>query len=101
LGSHFSYTNLSDRLHLLKDLYREVVIPREVKIEALDLGLEKDFPDAINEGWIKVEEMKLTQEFTGMAQIAGLRIAEASVICYSYKNEGTALIDEDSARTLA
>jgi len=96
-----------NRLHLLKDLYGEVVIPREVKIEAFDLGMEKGFSDAIqiddaiDEGWIEVEDMKLTQEFTKMAQIAGLKMAEASVVCYAYKNEGTALIDEDSARTFA
>ena len=96
-----------NRLHLLKDLYREVVIPREVKTEAFDLAMEKGFPDAIqigdaiNEGWIKVEDMKLTQEFTKMAQIAGLKMAEAAVIYYAYKNEGIALIDEDSARTFA
>jgi len=101
---HLAKINL---LHLLKDLYREVVIPHEVKIEAVDRGVEKGSPDAIrigdavNEGWIKVEDTKLTQEFTKMAQIAGLKTAEASVIYCAYKNNGIALLDEDSARTLA
>jgi len=101
---HLAKTNL---LHLLKDLYREVVIPNEVKIETVDRGVEKGFPDAIqigdaiNEGWIKVEDTKLTQEFTKMAQIAGLKTAEAAVIYYAYKNEGIALLDEDPARILA
>jgi len=101
---HLARTNL---LHLLKNLYREVVIPNEVKIETVDRGVEKGFPDAIqigdaiNEGWIKAEDTKLTQEFTKMAQIAGLKTAEAAVIYYAYQNDGMALLDEDPARTLA
>jgi len=101
---HLAKTNL---LHLLKNLYREVVIPNEVKIETVDRGVEKGFPDAIqisdaiNEGWIKAEDTKLTQEFTKMAQIAGLKTAEAAVIYNAYKNEGIALLDEDPARILA
>jgi len=96
-----------DLLHLLKDLYQEVVMPLEVKIEAVDRGLEKGFSDAIKigeaikEGWIKVEDIKLTQEFIKMAQIAGLKTAEAAVIYHAYKNNSTVLLDEDSARALA
>jgi len=101
---HLAKINL---LHLLKDLYQEVVIPLEVEVEAVDLGMERGFSDAIqindaiDEGWIKVEEIKSTQEFIKMAQIAGLKTAEAAVIYYAYKNHGTALLDEDTARTLA
>jgi len=101
---HLAKTNL---LHLLKNLYREVVIPNEVKIETVERGVEKGFPDAIQigdaikEGWIKAEDTKLTQEFTKMAQIAGLKIAEAAVIYYAYQNDEMALLDEDPARILA
>jgi len=101
---HLAKINL---LHLLKDLYQEVAIPQEVKVETVDRGIEKGLPDAIqisnaiNEGWIKVEDIELTQEFTNMAQMAGLRTAEAAVIYHAYKNHGIALTDEDSARILA
>ena len=101
---HLAKINL---LHVLKDLYQEVIIPFEVKVEAVDLGMAKGFADAIqindavDEGWIKVEEIELTQEFIKMAQIAGLKTAEAAVIYHAYKNHGTALLDEDSARALA
>lgn len=94
-------------LHLLRGIYQEIVIPYEVKVEAFDRGKEKGFPDAIqigtalNESWIKVERIKLTEDFMNMAQIAGLKTAEAAVIYYAYKNNGIALLDEDSARTLA
>ena len=101
---HLSKINL---LHLLKEMYQEVVIPHEVKVETVDHGRERGFPDAmqienaINEGWIRVEEAKLAAEFTNMAQTTGLKIAEAAVIYYAYKNNGIALLDEDSARTFA
>lgn len=101
---HLAKTNL---LHLLKETYRVVVIPEEVKIETVDRGIEKGasdailIRDAINEGWIKVENIELTPEFTRMARTAGLKTAEAAVIYHAYKNDGVALIDEDSARTLA
>jgi len=101
---HLAKINL---LHLLKDLYREVVIPQDVKAETVDRGIEKGLPDAIqisnaiNEGWIRIKDIALTQEFTNMAQIAGLKAAEAAVIYYAYQNNGIALVDEDSARTLA
>lgn len=76
-------------LHLFQDVHHEVVIPQEVKNETVDRGIGKGLPDAIqisdaiNEGWTKVKDIKLTQEFTNMAQIAGLKTAEAAVICYA------------------
>lgn len=101
---HLSKINL---LHLLKDMYQEVVIPREVEVKTVDRGRERGSPDAIqienaiNEGWIIVEEVKLAAEFTNIAQIAGLKMAEAAVVYYAYRNDGIALLDEDSARTFA
>ncbi|MHA1710652.1 MAG: hypothetical protein ACTSUS_01085 [Candidatus Freyarchaeota archaeon] len=101
---HLAKTNL---LRLLKDLYQEVVIPREVKVEAVDRGKERGFSDAvqiedaISQGWIKVEEVKITEEFASTARVAGLRVAEAAVIYYAYKNKAAALLDEDSARVFA
>jgi len=101
---HLAKINL---LHLLKDLYREVVITSEVKAEAVDLGMEKGFPDSIKikeaiiEGWLIVEDTRLTREFVRMAQIAGLKTAEAAVVYKAYKNNGMALLDGDPARTLA
>jgi predicted nucleic acid-binding protein len=101
---HLAKINL---LHVLKDLYDEVITSQEVKVEVVDRGKEKGFPDAIqiedaiNRGWIRVEEIGLTHEFARTAQIAGLQAAEASVIYYAYKNKALILLDEDSARTFA
>lgn len=88
-------------------MYQEVVIPREVKVEAVDRGREGGFPDAlpvenaVREGGIRVEEVELTPDFTNMAQVAGLKVAEAAVIHYAYKNNAISLLDEDSARIFA
>jgi len=101
---HLAKINL---LRLLKDLYQQVIIPYEVKVEAVDRGRENGFPDAvqienaISEGWMKVEKVRLTEEFRNTAQVAGLKVAEAAVIYYAYKNKAIALLDEDSARTFA
>jgi len=93
-------------LSLLKDLYDEIVITDEVKVETVDRGIEKGFADAfqiqnaINDGWIKVVTLNIPDEFLNMTRIAGLKTAEAAVIYHAYKNHGLALLDEDSARTL-
>jgi len=56
-------------LHLLKKLYAEVVIPAKVKIEVVDQGKKRGFPDAlliekaIEEGWITVKEVKQTKVY--------------------------------------
>jgi predicted nucleic acid-binding protein len=101
---HLAKINL---LFLLRNLYGEIAITDEVKVETVDRGVEKGFADAfqikdaINEGWIKVVTFNIPGEFSEMTRIAGLKTAEAAVIYHAYKNKGLALLDEDSARTLA
>jgi predicted nucleic acid-binding protein len=96
-----------NRLHLLKALYRKVVIPVEVKIEAVDRGKMKGFSDtihverAIKEGWISIEEIKPNKEFKKVAKVAGLQPAEIAVIYHAYQNRVIALLDEDAARVFA
>jgi predicted nucleic acid-binding protein len=74
-------------LHLFKTLFQKLIIPLEVKVGAVDLGKEKGSPDAIHiekaidEGWIKVEEVKLSKGFKDVAKVAGLRLAEVATIC--------------------
>lgn len=95
------------QLHLLRQLYGTILIPREVKAEAVDRGKERGAADAvqieeaITEGWIKIQETAAPPEFTGTAETAGLDEAEAEVI-YLAKNSGTpALLDDEAARTFA
>jgi predicted nucleic acid-binding protein len=101
---HFGSINC---LHLLKALFRKVIIPVEVKIEAVDRGKMRGFSDAIriekaiNEGWIAIEEIKPNKEFTKVAKVAGLQSAEIAVIYYAYQNRVVALLDDDAARVFA
>lgn len=94
-------------LHLLKALYKTIIIPQEVKVETVNRGKEEGAPDALqiekalNQGWIKTEEVKLNKEFLKAAKIAGLQTAEAAVIQYAYQNQATALLDDEPARAFA
>jgi len=101
---HLAKVNL---LHLLKILYGEVVVPSEVKLEAVDRGKEKGFPDAmriekaIQEGWMRIEEVKPNRNFADTAKVAGLQDTEVAVVYHAYRNRALALLDDDSARIFA
>jgi len=94
-------------LHLLKALYQTIIIPHEVKIEAVDRGKEGGAADAlqienaVKDGWIKVEKIQINGEFLKAAKIAGLQTAEAAVIQYAYQNQAVALLDDEAARAFA
>jgi predicted nucleic acid-binding protein len=96
-----------NRLHLLKALFKEVTIPTEVKVETVDKGRERGFPDAlqiekaINEGWIRIEKIEPNRELTEVAKIAGLQLAEVAVIYYACRNRAIALLDDEPARVFA
>ena len=91
-------------ISLLKELYGEVLIPVEVKIEAVNRGKDRGYSDAIiieeaiNEKWIKVVNVKPLKKFYALAEIAGLHKAEIEVIWLAYKRNIIALLDDDSAR---
>lgn len=93
-------------LHLIR-IYDDVVIPKEVKHEVVDVGKAKGYSDAflvekaIKDGWIKVIRVEVDEEFAGIARVAGLHEAEIGVIYYAYQNRVTALLDEDPARVFA
>jgi len=97
----------ANALHLLKKLYKTIIIPQQVKTETVNKGKEEGAPDAlqiqkaIEEGWIKTEKIRLEPEFHEAAETAGLHQAEVAVIQYAYKNNTTALLDDEAARTFA
>lgn len=92
-------------LHLIR-IYDDVFVPKEVKYEVVDVGKAKGFPDAflveraIKDGWIRVIEVEVDEEFAKIAS-AGLHEAEIGVVYYAYQNKITALLDEDPARVFA
>ena len=90
------------KLELLKEIFGEVYIPEEVKIETVDKGKELKRGDAsivekaIGDGWLKVSKtraLKIPVELE-KGEIAAISLA---------KNLGVeeVLIDEISARTAA
>lgn len=63
------------RLDLLKKLYSEVLIPKEVKEEVT----KQEVPpiiSGIREGWIKVKEVELSSEVKEMGRELGLHEGE-------------------------
>lgn len=95
-----------DRLDLLKELFGEVTIPHEVKLEVVDRGKDEGMADAflieteIENGWISVnrENYKKMKE---IAESAGIDIGEASAIMLAKKKKCPVLIDDLAARRFA
>lgn len=96
-----------NRLDLLRALFHEVTVPVQVKVETVEKGKEKGFPDAllieraIEEGWIRTVEVKVNRRLGEVAETAGLQSAEVAVIYYAHQNQMTALLDDDAARIFA
>lgn len=101
---HLAKVNL---LHLLKSLYGEVIIPSDVKVETVDRGKERGFPDAIRiekaikEGWIRIGEVETNRNFADTAKVAGLQATEVAVVYHAYRNRALALLDDEPARVFA
>jgi predicted nucleic acid-binding protein len=74
-----------DRLKLLKELFGEVVIPYEVKLEVIDRGKDEGAADAflieneIEIGWILIDQSK-SSGVKEIAESAGIDIGESSAI---------------------
>jgi len=66
------------RLDLLKRLYSEVLIPREVEKE---VTRQEASPIISGEGWIKVEDVELFSEVKGMGE--KLRLHEGEMYALS------------------
>ncbi|MDP7140866.1 MAG: DUF3368 domain-containing protein [Candidatus Woesearchaeota archaeon] len=92
-----------DKLSLLKELFKQVLIPEEVKREVVDEGKRKNHIDAIetekaiNEGWIKVENT----EIHPLLMDIGIDKGEAEAISLAYKKKLGVLLDQTHAREAA
>lgn len=94
------------RLELLKELFGEVVIPHEVKLEVVDRGKDEGAADAflieseIDAGWISIDLSK-SSGVKEIAESAGIEIGEASAIILARKKKCPILIDDLAARRFA
>ena len=89
------------RLDLLKKLYSEVLIPREVEKEVTRREASPII-SGIREGWIKVEELKLSSEVKGMGESLGLHEGEMYALSLAlHANIKEVLADDKLARIAA
>jgi len=90
-----------NKLYLLKELFKEVVIPEEVRIEAIDRGIENNSPDAyvirkaLEDGWIIVQDVKILSGLTDF----GIDLGESATLSLARnRGEKEVLIDVRHAR---
>jgi len=94
-------------IHILRELYGNILITLEVKVEVVDKGKERGYSDAlliekaINNGWIKVVRIEVPEKIYGLAETAGLHKAEVEVIWLAYRRNIIALLDDSVARIFA
>ncbi len=92
------------RLDLLKELFGEVIIPHEVKLEVIDRG--KGMADAflieseVENGWIVIDKSNNTK-LKEIAENAGIDIGEAAAIMLAKSKSCPVLIDDLAARRFA
>jgi len=95
-----------DRLRLIKELFGEVIIPHEVKLEVIDRGKDEGMADAflieseLDNGWIIEYELK-DPRVKEIAERAGIEPGEASAIMLAKKRNCLILIDDLAARRFA
>jgi len=95
-----------DRLKLIKELFGEVIIPHDVKLEVVDRGKDEGMADAflieneIENGWIVVYRMD-DNKVKEIAQSAGIDTGEASAILLARNKKCPVLIDDLAARRFA
>lgn len=104
-SSPLIYLSKLNKLNLLKELFKEITIPKEVYEEVVIKGKEERYFDVIaieagiKEGWIKIKEEKI-KSFDDL--ISELDLGERALINLAKKLKPSLLIiDDASARTIA
>lgn len=98
------------QLQLLKLIYKQILIPKEVYVEVVERGKEKKEQDAylieeaITEGWIKVENLTKKEIQSSMELHKKFGISngegEAIILAQRYKR-CTLILDDIEAREIA
>lgn len=105
-ASPLIYLGKIEKLNLLKILFKEIIIPKQVYEEVVLRGKEERFLDAlkvesvIKEGWIKIKEIDINEEVNQLDK--EIDIGEISLISLAKKlKPSLILIDDASARAIA
>ncbi len=105
-SSPLMYLSKLNKLNLLKELFKEITIPKEVYEEVVIKGKEERYFDfiaieaGIKEGWIKIKEEKIEKDIEDL--ILELDLGERALINLAKKLKPSLLIiDDASARTIA
>lgn len=100
------YLSKLGKLTLLRKLFGEILVPREVFNEVVLRGKKEKFPevlvieDAIHEGWIRTKETKIDRRLLKFAP--ELNSGEAGVISLAREAKGDlVLMDDASARSIS
>jgi len=98
------------RIQLLKNLFQHIQVPEEVKVEVIDRGKEKNYPDAyiieeaFDDGWVTIGNLTRNNEKRAriLMEATGIDLGEAQAILLTrQKAEETILMDQAHARTVA
>ena len=98
-----------NKLHLLKMLFKQVIITPNVKREAVYEGVKLGHADAqiigkaIEEGWIIVEDFpnRLSLASERLAEDEGISRADAETLLYAREKKAEVLVDEKALSNLA
>jgi len=94
-------------LELLAKIFGKVLVVDEVYLEAVTRGKGAGATDALlierakKEGWLDVKKAELSDEIGGLAERAGIEVAEACSIQLAYEKKLPILLDDAAARTFA
>ncbi|MEM2094911.1 MAG: hypothetical protein QXI32_06410, partial [Candidatus Bathyarchaeia archaeon] len=98
-----------NKLYLIKNLFRQVIITPNIKREAVDEGIKMSRPDAqiiekaIEEGWIKVETYPrlLASAVKRLATDENISLADAVTLMFAREKSAEVLVDEKALSNLA
>jgi uncharacterized protein len=102
-ASPLIYLAKAGQLHLLREIYTEILIPNDVFQET---GGSKGSPDAIlidsavNDGWIHIEDSEPAKP-NRLSESAGIEIGEAAAILLARDKTALLLIDDKMGRSAA
>ena len=97
------YLSKISRLNILRELFKEVLIPEEVKREVVEEGKKRnhidvfDIEKSINEGWIQVRKVKVHRVLKDIE----IDLGEAEAISLAIITKNGVLVDQNHARTAA